>query len=190
VVLAVPAPRASQLLPPDDHPLQSWLSEVRFRPSLSIALLLDGPVGVDFFGLSFARGEGRVLEALCVQENKGPGLVPEGKGLLVAFVRPDRVAALLDADGPEVLAAIRPDLDRAFPGRAAHIERVRIYRWREGIPVFYPGFLEHLGSFRAGSAEGDGPIALAGDYLVSPTTEGAVSAGLAAAERILSRLTI
>jgi predicted NAD/FAD-dependent oxidoreductase len=33
-------------------------------------------------------------------------------------------------------------------------------------------------------------VALAGDYLVSPTMEGAVSAGLAAAERILSRLTI
>jgi oxygen-dependent protoporphyrinogen oxidase len=190
VVLAVPAPRASELMPRDDDPLQSWLSQVRFRPSLSIALLLDRPVGVEFFGLSFARGEGSVLEALCVQENKGPGLVPEGKGLLVGFVRPERVDSLLDADGPDVLEAIRPDLDRAFPGRAAHIERVRIYRWREGIPVFYPGFLARLGSFRSGAVEKDGVVALAGDYLVSPTMEGAVSAGLAAAERILSRLTI
>lgn len=190
VVLAIPAPSAGNFLGDGGDSLRSWLDGVRFRPSLSIALLLDRPVDVDFFGLSFARGEGRVLEALCVQENKGPGLVPEGKGLLVAFVRPECVASLLDRDGPDVLAAIRPDLDRAFPGRAAHVEGVRVYRWREGIPVFYPGFLAHLGSFRTGAVEQDGAVALAGDYLVSPTMEGAVSAGLAAADRILARLAI
>ena len=123
------------------------------------------------------------------RHNEKP-LPREGKGLLVAFVRPECVAPLLDADGPDVLASIRPDLDRAFPGRAGRIERVRIYRWREGIPVFYPGFLAHLGLFRDGSVERDGAVALAGDYLVSPTMEGAVSAGLAAADRVLARLTI
>lgn len=187
-VLALPAPSARRLIAAPGDPLDDWLAPVRFRPLLTVALLLDRPVGVPFFGLSFARGEGKVVEALCVQENKGPGLVPDGRGLLIACVRPESAAELMESEGPAVLKAIRPDLDRAFPGIAASITRVRVYRWAEGSAVFQPGYLGHLGEFRGGTAEGDGAIALAGDYLVSPTIEGAVASGLAAADRLISRL--
>jgi hypothetical protein len=87
-----------------------------------------------------------------------------------------------------VFDAIRPDLDRAFPRLAAHVARVKVYRWPVGSAVFYPGYLGRLGAFRGGAVEGDGPIALAGDYLVSPTIEGAVTSGTSAAERLLTRL--
>jgi oxygen-dependent protoporphyrinogen oxidase len=187
-VLAVPAPAARALLGQPGTPLDDWLAGVRFRPSLTIALLLDRPVGVRYFGLSFARGESTALAALCVEENKGPGLVPEGRGLVVAFVRPESVPELIEADGRAVFDAIRPDLDRAFPRLAAHVARVKVYRWPVGSAVFYPGYLGRLGAFRGGAVEGDGPIALAGDYLVSPTIEGAVTSGTSAAERLLTRL--
>jgi protoporphyrinogen oxidase len=107
---------------------------------------------------------------------------------VVAFVRPESVPALIEADGRAVFDAIRLDLDRAFPHLRGHVTRVRVYRWPEGSAVFYPGYLRRLGAFRGGEVEGDGPVALAGDYLVSPTIEGAVTAGMRAAERILSRL--
>jgi oxygen-dependent protoporphyrinogen oxidase len=187
-VLAVPAPIARTLLARPGAPLDDWLARVRFRPSLTVALLLDRPVDVRYFGLSFARGESTVLSAVCVEENKSPGLVPEGKGLLVAFVRPESVSECIEADGRAVFDAIGPDLDRAFPRLRRHVTRVRVYRWPQGSPVFYPGYLGWLGAFGGGAVEGDGPIALAGDYLVSPTIEGAVTAGMRAAERILSRL--
>jgi oxygen-dependent protoporphyrinogen oxidase len=187
-VLAVPGPAARALLARPGTPLDDWLAGVRFRPSLTVALLLDRPVGVRYFGLSFARGESKALAALCVEENKGPGLVPEGRGLVVAFVRPESVAGLIEADGRAVFDAIRPDLERAFPRLGGHVTRVRVYRWPDGSAVFYPGYLGRLGAFRKGGVEGDGPIALAGDYLVSPTIEGAVTSGTSAAERLLSRL--
>lgn len=187
-VLAVPAPTARALLGQPGTPLDDWLAGVRFRPSLTVALLLDRPVGVRYFGLSFARGESEALSALCIEENKGPGLVPEGRGLAVAFVRPESVSALIEADGRAVFDAILPDLERAFPRLGGHVTRVRVYRWPEGSAVFYPGYLGRLGAYRGGAAEGEGPIALAGDYLVSPTIEGAVASGASAAERLLSRL--
>jgi oxygen-dependent protoporphyrinogen oxidase len=187
-VLAVPAPAARALLGHPGTPLDDWLAGVRFRPALTLALLLDRPVGVRYFGLSFARGESAVLAALCVEENKGPGLVPEGRGLAVAFVRPESVPGLIEAEGRAVFDAIRPDLERAFPHLVRHVTGVRVHRWPEGSAVFYPGYLGRLGTFREGRVEGDGPIALAGDYLVSPTIEGAVTSGTRAAERLLARL--
>jgi predicted NAD/FAD-dependent oxidoreductase len=64
----------------------------------------------------------------------------------------------------------------------------RVYPWEHGWTLFYPGYLAHLRSARGGALEENGPIALAGDYLYAPNVEGAVAAGLDAAERILARI--
>ena len=185
-VIALPAPAARVVIGEPGGKLDDWLAGVRFRPALTVALLLDRPVGVPFFGLSFARGEAGVLAAFCVQENKEAGLVPPGRGLLMAFVRPESVARFQEVDGPGVYAAIRPDLDLAFPRLHSHVTRVRVYRFDAGTAQFYPGYLAHLGSFSREEVDGSGPITLAGDYLVSPTVEGAVTAGTDAARRVLA----
>jgi oxygen-dependent protoporphyrinogen oxidase len=185
-VVALPAPAARAVIGEPGGRLDGWLSGVRFRPALTVALLLDRPAGVPYFGLSFARGEASVLAALSVQENKEAGLVPPGQGVLMAFVRPESVERLQQVDGPGVYAAIRPDLDLAFPRLHSHVKRVRVYRFDAGSAQFYPGYLAHLGSFWREGVEGSGPIALAGDYLVSPTVEGAVTAGTDAAHRVLA----
>jgi oxygen-dependent protoporphyrinogen oxidase len=189
-VIAVPAPIAARLVAPGALPETAgeWLTEVRYRPAVSIALLLERPVGVGYFGLSFPRDESRLIAAVGIEENKLPGLVPPGRGLLVAFAAPAVSEEWIDAEPRRVLELALPELERAFPGVSAAVRRARLYRWVEGWPVFYPGYLHHLAAFRTGKVEGDAPIALAGDYLRTPSAEGAVSSGLHAAERLLARL--
>lgn len=188
VVLATPGPIAGRLLEGGPAQLGGWLAGVRHRPALTLGLLLERPAGVRYFGLSFPRGTARAVSAVCVQENKGGELVPPGRGLLVAFARPDVASDLLERGSRDVLAAMLPDLERAFPGLGRSISRARVYRWEHGQATFYPGYLGRLAAFRGGGIEGDAPLALAGDYLLFPAIEGAVATGQDAATRLLDRL--
>ena len=186
-VLAVPAPAALALLGDALPAAREWLRRVRVRPTATVALLLDRPVPGRFFGLSFPRGETRVIAAACAEENKGADVVPEGRGLLVLFPTPDAGRALLQASHEDALRLVLPELSRALPAVERTIRDVRVYPWVHGWTHFYPGYLAHLRAARAGALEGSGPIALAGDYLYAPNVEGAVASGLDAAERVLRR---
>ncbi|HET8655282.1 MAG TPA: FAD-dependent oxidoreductase, partial [Longimicrobiaceae bacterium] len=188
-VVAVPAPVARELLGEAVPLLTDRLAAVRSRAALTVALLLDRPVGVRFFGLSFPRAESRWVAAACVEENKGAGLVPAGKGLVVAFIRPDVAPDLVEADSRRIVDGILPELRSAFPGLEGTISRARVYRWHEGHPIFYPGYLRLSGELRCGAGEGELPIALAGDYQHSSSVEGAVVSAMAAADRLHARLT-
>ncbi len=190
VVLALPAPLARVLLPETAHALRAWLEGVRFRPHVTVALLLDRPLRVPYFGLSFPAGETETAAVASVQENKEPQLVPPGKGLLVIFANPARASRLLEAEPRAVVDAMLPELERAFPDLASSILRAKLYRWPEGVALFYPGYLEHLQRFRTGAIEDDLPLVLAGDYLHAPTVEGAVVSGARGAERLLRRLRV
>jgi oxygen-dependent protoporphyrinogen oxidase len=190
VVVAVPAPAARVLLRNPPAALAEWLAGVKFQPALTLGLLLDRPVGVRYFGLSLPRDGARSVVAACVEENKGAELVPEGRGLVVAFARPEVAASLVEAEGRQVLDAMLPDLLRALPRLDERVVRARVYRWPTGNPVLYPGYLAHLGAYRRSMPEGEGPVALAGDYLYQASVEGAVTSGEAAAARLLRRLSV
>jgi len=185
VVLAVPAPVARELVGGSMPELGDWLAGVSVRPTATLAITTDRPLGVRWFGLSFARGESRAAGALCALEAKPAGLVPPGRGALVAFPLPHTGERLLGATPQEALRALLPDLALPFPGIEQWIRAVELYRWPHGWTLFPAGYLAHLGRFRAGRLESEPRLALAGDYLHAPTVEGAVASGLRAAERVL-----
>lgn len=183
-VVAVPptvVPRIVEL--PGDA--AAWYAGVRQRPTCSLALLLDRSSGVPVFGISVPRTEppGECISAICVQESKGMGLVPGGRGALVVFPAPLRAAALAEAEPARVVDALLPAVDAVLPGVARAVARARVARFPEGVTLFAPGYLRHLARF---DPRWPSPrIALAGDYLVAPTVEGAVRSGVRAAERLL-----
>jgi protoporphyrinogen/coproporphyrinogen III oxidase len=182
-VCAVPAPVAAGLIEGVTEPLMEWLRQVRYRPAVTLALLLDRPVPARFFGLSFPQGENRWVAAVAVQQNKGVPLVAEGKGLLVAFSTPEGAPELIELESSGVLDRMLPEVAGAFPGVRDRVERARVYRWPLGNAVFFPGYLRMLGDFRSRFTSSS-TLALAGDYLFGPSVEGAVSSGLAAADQI------
>jgi len=188
IVPAIPAPLLRPLLTGAPPELETWLAKVRYAPFLAVALLLDAPVGVRYFGLSFPRGETDYLAAVTVQENKPGCGVPAGRGLLVLFPTPERVGELQTLDSEAVIDRLMPEVNRAIPATEGRISRARVYRWPIGGPLFYPGYLSRLGEFRRTEPEGTAPIAVAGDYLYGPSIEGAVVSGQEAAARLGRRL--
>jgi oxygen-dependent protoporphyrinogen oxidase len=187
-VVAVPPNAARQLANFLTPEAAETLSAVRTRPAASLALLLDRPAGVSWFGLSFAAGEAQNVAAVCVQENKVAGLVPPGKGLVVVFALPRAAERLAGATVDEAAALLMPDVLRALPRLQASILGTRLYTWAEGWTVLGPGSLGRLPALRAAAWDSSPRAVLAGDYLYAPTVEAAVTSGLAAADRLLSRL--
>lgn len=187
-VAALPAPLLPPILRGAPAALMEWLDRVRYRPAVALALVLRSPTRERFFGLSFPRGETRYVSAVAVQENKGVPLGDTQRGVLIAFPTPESAADLVEMESRDILNRMLPEVAVVFPGIEDRLARVRAYRWKEGAPLFYPGYLGHLGEFRRGGPEGTGPLAVAGDYLYGPSVEGAVTSGLAAAERLVSRM--
>jgi protoporphyrinogen oxidase len=74
-------------------------------------------------------------------------------------------------------------LEDAFPRLERDVVRARVYRLPEGYTLFYPGYVRHIRSYDESWAPAR--IALAGDYRVAPTVEGAVISGARAALRLL-----
>ncbi|HYW13499.1 MAG TPA: FAD-dependent oxidoreductase [Longimicrobium sp.] len=187
-VMAVPAPAAARFANFLTPGAVKALAAVRVRPAASLALLLDRPAGVNWFGLSFAAGEARNVAAVCIEENKVAGLVPPGKGLAVVFAQPHVAERLADASADEAAALLMPEVARALPRLPAMVVQSRLYTWADGWTIFGPGSLGRLPALRAAAWDSSPRAVLAGDYLYAPTVEGAVTSGLAAADRLLSRL--
>lgn len=184
-VLAVPAPVALALCAFDD-PVRGWLERVRTAPAASLGVLVEGRIGGDVFGMSFPRTEppGESIVAICVQSRKSAELPGgEGRDALVVYPAPARVSELSD-DAAAASARLLPAVERAIPEIRDRIRRAKLYRFADGGTLFYPGYLRHLSAFDP--AWLPARLALAGDYLVAPTVEGAVRSGSAAARRLLS----
>jgi oxygen-dependent protoporphyrinogen oxidase len=184
VVLAMP-PRAVRDVLNPEGPLASWLSQVRSQPTATVALFLAAPVKSDWFVLSIPRSEeaGQRLVALCAEESKGARLVRAGRGLLVAYPSPMFAAQAAQLEPAEVVDMLLPAIEAVLPGTSKRVTRARVYRFEEGYSLFYPGYLRHLAAYEADWLPRS--IALAGDYLVAPTVEGALISGERAAARLL-----
>jgi protoporphyrinogen/coproporphyrinogen III oxidase len=189
-VVSVPGDRVPGIVPELPSEASKWFGAVRYRPLAALALLLSAPVNARYFGLSFPRAEAGLVATVCIEENKskGLGLVPPGRGLLLALLAPAGAEAALGMQPEELYAQAIPELARVFPEVTQTVQRVKLFRWPEGGPVFYPGYLGHLAHYPAIRRQISAPLTFGGDYLVAPGVEGAVIAGLRAADHLTARL--
>jgi len=183
-VVATPAAAASRLLELRSAQ-RSWLSGVESAPTLSVAVVLSRRIRVDWFGLAFPRtaAPGDRIVAACVLHEKSADLVPAGRSAIVAYPAPSLAGQLAASSAEEAPGVVLPALDMAFGDVSGTADVVKVYRHAEGHTQFWPGYIGHLLRFEAEQLPRR--IALAGDYLVAPTVEGAVISGERAAERVL-----
>ena len=183
-ILAVPPSVATALCPMPDA-LGAWMRDVQFAKSAVLALVLKERVHIDYFGLSVPRGQpASDIVALCVQQQKLPGLVPTDRSLLIALGAPAANDALL-ADPNAGVERMISAVEALRPGTRELITHAKLYRHNDGYPIFYPGYLKHLRNFLPYAVP---RVMLAGDYLVSPTVEGALRSGERAALRLADQI--
>lgn len=170
------------LLPADDA-LARWLGAVPLRRTWTLALALDAAAPRDAFGIFRAASEARMVSACAVQGATWASPPPD-RDVVLAWPTPNAAAALGDAPAERIAAAMLPEVEALVPVVRGHVTRARVYRFREGTPLPYPGFAADRAAARALADALPHPVALAGDYLTAPLIEGAVASGNAAAERL------
>jgi len=182
VVVAVP-PAAARSLIGWAPAFAAWLEGVVSAPALTLAVVTDRPVRGDWFGLAFPRTAppGDVLVAACIEAKKAEGLVPAGRGAIMALPSPSIAAGLAAGPAQDVPRRLLPALDQAFKGVSEHATVVKAYLHPEGHTQFVPGYVRHLLKFEERWLPER--LSVAGDYLIAPTVEGAVVSGERAALR-------
>lgn len=74
-------------------------------------------------------------------------------------------------------------IKHVFPDFSGNFVDHKIFRWKDKLPTFRPGYLDALAKFWTNPQEG--PVYFCGDYLAGPSTGAALYTGLEVAQRIL-----
>jgi oxygen-dependent protoporphyrinogen oxidase len=126
------------------------------------------------------------LAGVSILEAKGTEQAPAGHGGLGICASPSASLDLLERSDEEVSERLFADAERLLGMPIEGVAAGSVVRLREGVPLFAVGWVARLAGLRQRLAPS--PIAAAGDYLASPSLEGAVKTGEEAAERVAAWL--
>jgi oxygen-dependent protoporphyrinogen oxidase len=188
-VVAVPGNRVAALCTTLTAEERRFFDGVRYARSI-IAFVMTSTTEADpgVYGVGIGRREGVRLYGMAL-ENPKTGAVPAGKTMFNAAFSEEYAAQLWDEPDSRVVEALHDELRklplRGLDAAEAHV----VHRWPELVPQFYAGYIRSLAAFHA-RAERSGRITFAGDYLVGPYTEAALTSGLRAAERVAGRFVV
>lgn len=174
VVVAVPGPVAAMLLSGE---LARAVGSIRYSSSVVPAIVTDSPLEVP--AASFYEADGHnPISGLTIERPLADGPI-----LCFANVRSPWREDVLDGSDEDAIGLLTEVIER---GTGVHpVPRAsKVIRWRNSVPVGEPGTLQRQGRIR-GIAAGVAHLELAGDYLVSPSQEGALVSGVRAADSVL-----
>lgn len=181
-ILAVPAPAAARLLPAG-HPDRALAEAARWSPAVKLHLALAEPLPGARPRCPAGPGE-HPLAGVIPLESKRTEQVPDGRGGLVICAAPWLGSQLLAKPDGLVRERLLVEAERLLHRPIGGVLGSSVVRMSEGVPLFAVGWLRRLGERR--SRRLPVPVDVAGDWLQSPSVEGAVRSGWAAAARALA----
>ena len=101
-------------------------------------------------------------------------------GILSCFVAGPEARRLIDSPDSTVLCEVIRDLERVFPGSIHETIDCSVFRWREAIPYFHPGYGQLIHDLK----EPEGKFFFCGDYTQGAGIHDAVVSGLRASEEV------
>ena len=186
-VVALPGSLVAGVCPKLTPEERGFFESVRYARGMIVHLLLDAPpppLG-DLFGVAFPRREGIDLYGLAVDHGK-PGAAPGGGGLVNVALTEAAADRLRDASDDAVAQHALDELAKTPVGRLAPVASI-VHRWDAMLPQFFAGYLPRLARFGA-RIDRSPRLAFAGDYLLGPYTEMAVTSGMRAATEVARSL--
>lgn len=185
-VVAVPGALVPRLCSPLTPPEAAFFSNVHYVRGIIVFLMLArAPQVLPYYGVAFPRREGLDLYGMAVDHHK-PGVAPAGAGLVNAALTASASARMWEAPDAEIIRMVVDSIASTPIGRLRPIDAV-VHRWNPMLPQFRAGYLHHLAAF-LGRQERSPRLAFAGDYLIGPYTEAALTSGLRAADEIQAAL--
>jgi oxygen-dependent protoporphyrinogen oxidase len=186
VVVATPGNHVARLCDTLPDGERRFFEGVRYASSI-ICFVMTSDLEADpgIYGLGIGRKEGVRLYGMAM-ENPKEGAVPDGKTMFNCAISEAYAAELMHRSDDEIAAAALDEL-RKLPLRGLDkTEKVVVHRWPELVPQFYHGYIRALADFKQRRDRSD-RLFFAGDYLVGPYTEAALTSGLRAAADIQRR---
>jgi oxygen-dependent protoporphyrinogen oxidase len=181
-VVALPGSRVAGVCATLTPAEKSFFAQVRYGRGIVCFLMTDrAPATIPGYGVAFPRREGIGLSGLAVDHHTR-GVAPAGAGLLNAALTAEAAARLWEASDDAVVSHVLDALARTPIGRLAPVASV-VHRWDPMLPQFHAGYLGHLAAFQA-RRDRSPRLAFAGDYLIGPYTEMALTSGMRAATEI------
>ncbi|MBS1105693.1 MAG: hypothetical protein H6Q91_1195 [Deltaproteobacteria bacterium] len=182
VVVALPGSLVSGVVASLTPEEKSFFARVRYVRGMVCFLMTErAPETLPWYGVAFPRREDVGLYGLAVDHHK-PRVAPAGAGLLNAALTATAAERLRDAPDAAVVAHVIEALAHTPVGRLDPIATA-VHRWDPMLPLFYAGYLPQLAAFLA-RRERSPRLAFAGDYLIGPYTEMALTSGMRAATEI------
>ncbi len=179
VLLAGPPSLATALLP-GDHPDLPLAEKAAFSPAVKLHLALAAPQAGR--PPTCPSGAGRhPLAGVAPLELRQSGQVPDGRGGLEICAGPTLSAELLHVPDRVLRNMLLAEAERLLGGPVGDILGWSVVRQPEAVPLFAVGWLQTLKDRAGRPTESDGPagrVHVVGDWLSSPSVEGAVRSAL------------
>jgi oxygen-dependent protoporphyrinogen oxidase len=182
-VVATPAPVVRQIVSglPDDK--DAALGRVSYGPFLVLGIFTGESDPMPWDGIYAMAVPGRTF---CMFFNPSsvlhaePGQPRRPGGALVVYAAGDRAAELMGGSDEAITAAYLKDLGEIYPRLPSLVTEVIVQRWPLGVPVTAPG----RAKIQPAIAAPVGRIAFAGDYVVHPGMDSAISSAMAAERHV------
>jgi oxygen-dependent protoporphyrinogen oxidase len=191
VIVATPAPRASELMAQASPELAFELNGFRYSSSVIVVLGYGREVRArlpEGFGLLVPRRENCRLLAVTFVHNKFPERAPPDRALLRCFLGGSRDEEVLEWSEDEIQFQVRRELVRILPLREEP-RFVRIYKWRQSTAIYGVGHLLRVERIH-GIVSTLGGLALAGNAYGGIGVPDCVRSGREAASKVLADLGI
>ncbi len=185
-VLATPAPIAKRIYP-QAPPWAASLLATRYSSTVNLGIATgrnwDGRAALrDVYGILIPRRERKNIAAIALESHKHPTRAPQGE-LLDVMLAGAAGARLLNAPDAEITEAVLAEAETYFPGLRDEVVFAKHFRWRYAEPRSPVGRSRAIWEYRRKWTP-EQRVILAGDYMATPTTDGAAHSGLWAAEQI------
>jgi oxygen-dependent protoporphyrinogen oxidase len=186
VVMAVPGSCVAGLCPKLQPAERGFAEQVQYSRGIIAHLLLErAPHSLPYGSVAFPRREGLDLYGVGVDHQK-PGAAPAGAGLVNAALTAKACDRMWEASDETVGELVLENLACTPIGKLAP-HGVVVHRWSSMLPRFGPGHLPRLAAFLR-RMDRSPRMAFAGDYLIAPTAEAALTSGMRAASEIVRTL--
>jgi protoporphyrinogen/coproporphyrinogen III oxidase len=182
VVMAVPGSKVLGMMDGLDPVRELFFKGVRYTPHEAPYFQLKSRPDDVPTRVFFPRREDRNISHIGYEVST---TTPGVEFLRVTGKTPFKRALLGERDDI-ALDALQHEATRRFPQVESLVEDRLISRWKEGIPIFWPGYLKTLENFVNLTPLPN--VTFAGDYLAGPSTGAAYVTGQRAAAQVIGHL--